>query len=31
LGTVEPNRPGHLDRLEYYFKELKMTGLKLYP
>lgn len=19
LGTVEPNRPGHLDRLEYYF------------
>ena len=31
LGTVEPNREGHLDRLEYYFKELKMTGLKLYP
>ena len=31
MGTVEPNRPGHLDRLEYYFKELKMTGLKLYP
>jgi hypothetical protein len=31
LGTVEPNRPGHLERLERYFKELKMTGLKLYP
>ena len=31
LGTVEPNREGHLEKLEYYFKELKMTGLKLYP
>jgi uncharacterized protein len=31
LGTIEPNREGHLERLEYYFKELKMTGLKLYP
>ena len=31
LGTVEPNREGYLERLEYYFKELKMTGLKLYP
>ena len=31
LGTIEPNREGHLEKLEYYFKELKMTGLKLYP
>ena len=31
LGTIEPNREGHLERLEYYVKELKMTGLKLYP
>ena len=31
LGTVEPNQEGHLEKLEYYFKELKMTGLKLYP
>ena len=31
LGTVEPNREGHLEKLEYYFSELKMTGLKLYP
>ncbi len=31
LGTVEPNREGHLEKLEYYFNELKMTGLKLYP
>lgn len=31
LGTVEPNREGHLDRLEHYVKDLKMTGLKLYP
>ena len=31
LGTVEPNREGHLEQLEYYFRELKMTGLKLYP
>ena len=31
LGTIEPNAEGHLEKLEYYFKELKMTGLKLYP
>ena len=31
LGTVEPDREGHLEKLEYYFSELKMTGLKLYP
>jgi len=31
LGTIEPNREGHLEKLEYYVKELKMTGLKLYP
>lgn len=31
LGTVEPNQKGHLDKLEYYIKELKMDGLKLYP
>ena len=31
LGTIEPNRPGHLEKLEYYFKQLGMTGLKLYP
>ena len=31
LGTIEPNREGHLERLEYYFRGLKMTGLKLYP
>ena len=34
LGTVEPGSPGYLEKLEkleYYFKELKMTGLKLYP
>ena len=31
LGTVEPGSPGYLEKLEYYVKELKMTGLKLYP
>src|SRR3989442_3426624 len=31
LGTIEPNREEHLEKLEYYVKELKMTGLKLYP
>ena len=31
LGTVEPHRADHLEKLEYYVKELKMTGLKLYP
>ena len=31
LGTVEPGSDGYLEKLEYYVKELKMTGLKLYP
>ena len=31
LGTVEPNQPDHLEKLERYFKELKIDGLKLYP
>ena len=31
LGTIDPNHEGHLEKLEYYVKELKMTGLKLYP
>ena len=31
LGTIEPNREGHLEVLEHYVKGLKMTGLKLYP
>ena len=31
LGTVEPHREGHLEKLEHYAKELKMDGLKLYP
>ena len=31
LGTIEPNREDSLEKLEYYKKELKMTGLKLYP
>ena len=31
LGTVEPNREGHLEKLEYYVRELGITGLKLYP
>ena len=31
LGTVEPNKEDCLEKLEYYFKELKITGLKLYP
>ena len=31
LGTVEPGSDGYLEKLEYYVKELKITGLKLYP
>jgi hypothetical protein len=31
LGTLEPNKPNAIERLEYSVKELKMDGLKLYP
>jgi len=31
LGTIEPNQPGHMEKLERYFREVGMTGLKLYP
>ena len=31
LGSIEPSKEGHLEKLEYNFKELKMDGLKLYP
>ena len=31
LGTVEPGSPGYLEKAEYFVKELKIAGLKLYP
>jgi predicted TIM-barrel fold metal-dependent hydrolase len=31
LGTIEPNREGHLETLESHVKDTKIDGLKLYP